>query len=91
MQRFLLFAMIAMAVGGYAEAALDSPPSIVVLNRIQSFVADQRRADAATCAAAGVAEQGLEACVRDLAAQRRARLEGPAAVDLPAAPTGTDI
>jgi hypothetical protein len=90
MQRFVLFAMIAMAVGGYAEAALDSPPSIVILSRIQSFVADQRRADAARCAAAGVAEQDLAACVRGLAAQRRDRIDGPA-TDLPAVPAGTDI
>jgi hypothetical protein len=91
MQRFVLFAMLAMAVGGYAEAALDSPPSIVVLNRIQSFVADQRRADATTCAAGGVAESGIEACIRDLAAKRRAQIEGQAAADRPAAPAGTDI
>jgi hypothetical protein len=91
MQRFVLFAMLAMAVGGYAEAALDSPPSIVVLNRIQSFVADQRRADAATCAAGGVAKPRIEVCIRDLAAKRRARIEGQAASDRPAAPAGTDI
>ena len=84
---YVLFAMIAMALGGYAEAALDSPPSNVVLSRIQSFIADQRRADAEACAALGVADQRL----RDLAAQRRARLEGPAPADLPTVPAGTDI
>ena len=88
---YVLFAMIAMAFGGYAEAAFDSPPSNLVLSRIQSFIADQRRADAAACAASGVADEGIETCIRDLAAQRRARLQGPAPADLPALPAGTDI
>ena len=87
---FVLFAMIAMSLGGYAEAAFDSPPSNLILSRIQSFVADQRRADAAACTALGITTDGMEACIRDLAAQRRARLEGPTSV-LPAAPAGTDI
>ncbi|HEX2117085.1 MAG TPA: hypothetical protein VHM01_21990 [Alphaproteobacteria bacterium] len=88
---YVLCAMIAMAFGGYAEAAFDSPPSNLVLSRIQSFIADQRRADAVTCTALGVAEEGMEACIRNLAAQRRARLDGPAPADLPALPAGKDI
>jgi hypothetical protein len=90
MQRYVLFAMIAMAFGGYAEAAFDSPPSNLILSRIQSFIADQRRADTVTCTTLGVAEEGIEACIRDLAAQRRIRLEDPQS-DLSAVPAGTDI
>lgn len=86
---YVLFAVIAMAaVGGYAEAGLDSAASgHQILKGIQSFIADQRRADAATCTTLGRAD--VEACVRDLARQRRARLAGPATA--PAEPAGTDI
>jgi hypothetical protein len=75
---YVLFAMIAMAVGGYAEAGFDSALSTnPVLNGIQSFIAQQRRADADICATLGRTD--VEACTRDIARQRRARLEGPAA------------
>ena len=88
---YVLFAMIAMALGGYAEAAFDSPPTSLVASGIHSFIADQRRADAATCTTLGLADRNIDACVRDLAAQRRSRLEGPVPADLPALPAGTDI
>ena len=86
---YVLFAVIAMAaVGGYAEAGLDSATSgNRILKGIQSFIADQRRADVATCATLGKAD--IDACVRDLARERRARLAAPAAA--PAEPAGTDI
>jgi hypothetical protein len=87
---YVLFAMIAMSVGGYAEAAFDSPPSNLLVSRIQSFIADQRRADIAACTALGVKNDGMEACTRERAAQRRVRLEAPSSA-VPADPAGTDI
>jgi hypothetical protein len=82
----VLFAMIAMALGGIAEAAFDSAAAgDPVLNRIQSFFAEQRRADAATCTTIGRTD--IDACVRELAKRRRAKLEAPVAPE----PTGIDI
>jgi hypothetical protein len=82
----VFFAMIAMAIGGTAEAAFDSAAAgDPILNRIQSFIADQRRADTATCIALGRSE--IEACVRDLAKQRRTKLEAPSRPE----PAGLDI
>jgi hypothetical protein len=88
---YVLFAMIAVAaVGGSAEAGLDpSPAGDPILDRIQAFIADQRRADAASCAALGRTD--IEICVRDLAGQRRARLAGPVADRAREQPAGTDI
>ena len=85
---YVLFAVIAIAaVAGYAQAGLDSAAGNPILKGIQSFIADQRRADAAACREMGKAD--IDACARDLARQRRAQLAGPAAA--PAAPAGTDI
>ena len=87
--RRVLFAMFAAAaIGGYAQAGLDSAaPGNQTLNGIQSFIAQQRLADAQACTALGKAD--LEACIRDKVKERRAQLEGPVAA--PAAPAGTDI
>jgi hypothetical protein len=84
--RRVLLAVFAMAViGGYAEAGLDSAaPENPVLTGIQSFIAQQRRADAEACTALGKAD--IEACIRDRARDRRAQIEGPAT-----APAGTEI
>lgn len=85
--RRILFAMVAMAaIGGYAEAGLDSaPPENPILTGIQSFIAQQRQADADACLAAG--QSDLQTCIRDRAKQRRAQLEGTS----PAVPAGADI
>jgi hypothetical protein len=75
-----------MALGGTAEAAFDSAAAgDPVLNRIQSFFADQRRVDVATCTTIGRTD--LDTCVRELAKRRRAKLETPTAPE----PTGLDI
>lgn len=82
----VLFAMIAMALGGTAEAAFDSAAAgDPVLNRIQSFFAEQRRVDVATCTTVGRTD--IDACVRELAKRRRTKLEPPTAPE----PTGLDI
>lgn len=72
---YVLLAMTAVAIGGYAEAGPDSTaPTPAVLDGIRSFIAQQRDADMAACAARG--ETDLEACARDIARARRARLNG---------------
>jgi hypothetical protein len=87
---YVLFAVFAVAaIGSYAEAGLGSAaPENPVLTGIQSFVARQRHADMATCTALGKAD--IQACVRDLSKQRRARLEGAAAAPAET-PAGIDI
>lgn len=85
--RRVLFALCAMAaIGSYAEAGFVAVPENPILTGIQSFIAEQRRADAESCASMGKAD--IEACIRDLARQRRSQLEG---IAVPAAPAGTDI
>jgi hypothetical protein len=85
---YVLIAMTAMAIGGYAEAGLDiAVPDQPVLDGIHAFIAQQRRADMEACAARGAAD--IAVCARDLVGQRRARLQGKPVA--PAAPAGTDI
>jgi hypothetical protein len=86
--RRVLFAVLAMAaIGGYAEAGLDSTaPENTILTGIQSFITQQRQVDADACLAAG--QSDLDACIRDRAKQRRAQLEG---AEVPTAPAGADI
>jgi hypothetical protein len=86
MRRVLLAVCALTAIGSYAEAGLDSAaPENPVLTSIQSFIAQQRRADAEACTALGKAD--VEACVRERARERRAQLEGPTAIE----PAGTEI
>jgi hypothetical protein len=85
-----LIAVLAVMLGGYAEAGRDSsgPAGDLAIRQIQSFIAEQRLADAQVCTALGLTPETIQhqACIRDLAAKRRAQLEGAA----PDASTGTD-
>jgi len=85
-----LFILMIAALGGSAEAGPESSAAnTAIIRNIENFIAAQREADGLTCSAQGYAAGTIphRACIRDLAARRRAAIEG---VEPPAAP-GRDI
>jgi hypothetical protein len=85
-----LFVLTIAVLGGSAEAGPESSAAnSVIIQNIESFIAAQRQADGRVCAAQGyAAESALHRdCIRDLAARRRAEIEGAA----PPVPAGLDI
>lgn len=78
------------ALDGSAEAGPESAAAnTAIIRNIENFIAAQREADGLTCSAQGYAAGTIphRDCIRDLAARRRAAIEG---VEPPAAP-GRDI
>lgn len=76
-----LLAIVTVAIlGGYAKAGPESSTSAsdLAIRQIEAFIAEQRRADAQTCTESGLAPGTVQhdACIRDLAAKRRAQIEG---------------
>lgn len=79
MRRWIIGVAMAGLLGGCAEAGRDfAAESDPAVQRIEAFIAAQRDADSRTCAAQGYRTDtiGHRWCVRKLAAQRRAAIEG---------------
>lgn len=77
-RRICVVALVVAMAGGYAEAGPEPLPSITpVVQKIESFIAAQREADGRLCVERGHAIATAEhlACVREVAARRRAALQ----------------
>ena len=71
--------VIIALLGGCAQGTLDTRADTAeTIRRIQAFVAAQKESDSRACAAQGFVVSTLDhtACVHDLAAKRRAAIEG---------------